>query len=142
MHPSYLQYWRVLFLLLFLTRIVNLCHISDALRIVISFLVLRSICLSSSFAHSKNGPKYLTRETSQVFIPLVRFLLQNLVSRSFLVRLRYSYNLKKIFIFTCLMVSAFNIPKYLLVSFFPSILIISWFDSSYYFTICKFFTPA
>ena len=30
------------------------------------------------------------KETAQVFIPLIRFILHNLVSRSFLVRLRYS----------------------------------------------------
>ena len=80
--------------------------------IVISFLVLRFLCLSASFVHFKNGPKYLSSETSQMFIPLMRFLLQSLVSRSFLVLLRYSF-LNFPFIFLCLMVSASNIPKYL-----------------------------
>ena len=46
-----------------------------ALCSVISFLVLWSICLSSYLVHYKNGPEYLTRGTTQVFIPLIRFLL-------------------------------------------------------------------
>ena len=46
----------------------------NALCIVISCLVLWSICLSSSPVHFKNGLKYLTRETAQVFVPLMRFL--------------------------------------------------------------------
>ena len=51
---------------------------------VINFLVLWSICLSISFAQFKKGPEYLTRETSQVFIRLIRFLYQSLDSRKFL----------------------------------------------------------
>ena len=47
-----------------------------------------------------------------MFIPLMRFLLQGLVSRSFLVRLRCSFIIFS-FIFACLMRYAFNIPKYL-----------------------------
>ena len=35
--------------------------------IVINFLVLWSICLSSSFIHFKNGPKYLARGTAAEF---------------------------------------------------------------------------
>ena len=38
---------------------------------VISFLVLWSICLSSSLTHFKNGPKYLTMGTPQEFIPFI-----------------------------------------------------------------------
>ena len=38
-----------------------------------------------------NGPDDLTRETAHVFIHLVRYLLQSLVSRSFLMRLRLSF---------------------------------------------------
>ena len=45
---------------------------------VISFLVLWSICLSSSLVHFRKGPEYLTRGTAQVFIPLIRFLLESL----------------------------------------------------------------
>ena len=60
------------------------------LCMVISFLVLWFICWSSPI-HFKNGPKYLTKETTQAFIPLMRFLLQRLVSRRLLVRLRYPF---------------------------------------------------
>ena len=44
--------------------------------------------MSSSFVHDL---EYLTNVNAQVFIPLMRFLLQILVSRSFLIHLRYSY---------------------------------------------------
>ena len=63
----------------------------NALCIIISFLVLWSICLSSSRVHLRKGPEYLTRGTAQVFIPLMRFLLLSFVSSSFLVLLRYSF---------------------------------------------------
>ena len=82
-----------------------------AFSMVISFLVLWSIFLGSSPFHFKNGPKYLRRVTSQVFIPLKRFLLKSFVTSRFLVLLRFSLIFS--FISTCLMVSAFNIPKYL-----------------------------
>ena len=63
----------------------------SALCIVISFLVLWSICLSSSLVHLRKGPEYLTRVIAQVFIPLIRFLLESFVLSSFLVLLRYSF---------------------------------------------------
>ena len=56
-----------------------------ALCRVINF-ILWFICMSSF--HFKNGLKYLTRETNQVFIHLITFLLQSLVLRSFLLLLR------------------------------------------------------
>ena len=56
------------------------------LCIIISFLVLWS-----SLINFKNGPKYLTGGTAQVFIPLMRFLLHSLVLSSFLVLWRYSF---------------------------------------------------
>ena len=59
----------------------------QAVYIIISFLILWSICLSSSLVYFKNGPDYLTRGTVQVFIFLMRFLF----SRSFPVRLRYFF---------------------------------------------------
>ena len=59
--------------------------------LVISFLVLWSICLSSSLVYFKNGPEYLTRGTAQVFIPLTRFLQQSFVSSNFLALLRYAF---------------------------------------------------
>ena len=101
----------------------------NALCMVISFLVLWSICLSSSLAHFRKGTEYLTRSTAQVFIPLIRFLQDSFVSSSFLVLLRYSFLILS-FISTCLMVSATKMFKYLLVYFSPSVLILSWLGSS------------
>ena len=43
----------------------------NALCMVISFLVLWSIYLSSSRVDLRNGPEYLTSGTAQVFIPFV-----------------------------------------------------------------------
>ena len=40
----------------------------NALCMVISFLILWSICLSSSLVYFKNSPEYLMRGTAQVFI--------------------------------------------------------------------------
>ena len=62
-----------------------------ALCMVFSFLVLWSICWSSSLVQFKNGPKCLTRRTAQVFILFIRFLPYSLVSSSFLILQRYSF---------------------------------------------------
>ena len=62
-----------------------------ALCIVISFLVLWSICLSSSLVHLRKCLEYLRSNTAQVFVPLIRFLLLSFVLSSFLVLLRYSF---------------------------------------------------
>ena len=59
---------------------------------VISFLVLWSICLNSSLLHFKNSPKYFTRVHSPVFITFTRFLQYSFISSSFLVLLRYFLN--------------------------------------------------
>ena len=64
----------------------SLCY--KALYVIMSFLVLCSICCSSSIVHFKNGPEYLTRGTAQVVIPL----LCSLVLSSFLVLLGYLLN--------------------------------------------------
>ena len=101
----------------------------SALDMVISFLVLWSICLSSSLLYFKEGLEYLTWKTTQVCIPLISFLLDNFVSNSFLV-LQYSLLIFKNFISSCLMVSASQMPKYVSVPFSPSILILSWFGCS------------
>ena len=77
-----------------LLDIYNLSTLSlgcNALCMVISFLVLWSICLSSSQVHFRRGTKYLMRDTAQVFIPLIRFQLESFVSNSFPVPLRYSF---------------------------------------------------
>ena len=92
-------------------------------------IVLWSICLSSSLIPFNNGPEYLTRRTAQLFIPLIRFLLNNLASWSFLNHLKYSFLIFS-FISTCLIVSASKMPNYLYVFFSPSVLILSWFGSS------------
>ena len=52
----------------------------NAIFMVISFLVLRSICLSSSLVHVRKSPEYQTRGTAQVFIPIVRFRRERFVS--------------------------------------------------------------
>ena len=54
-----------------------------ALCIVMSFLVLRSFCFSSSLVYYKNGPKYFRKGAVQAFILLMRFLLYSLILSSF-----------------------------------------------------------
>ena len=82
----------------------------NALCMVISFLVFLSICLSSSLVNLRKCPEYLTRGTAQVFISLMRFLLESFVSSSFVVFLRYSFRILS-FISPCLMVSASKILR-------------------------------
>ena len=55
-----------------------------ALCIVLDSVVLCPICLSSFFVYFKNDAEYLIRVIAQVFIPLMKFLSQSLVSKSFL----------------------------------------------------------
>ena len=105
--------------------------------IVISFLALWSICLSSSLVHLRKGPEYLTSGTAPVFIPLIRFLLFSFVLSCFLVLLKYSFWILY-FISSCLMVPASKMPKYLQVSFSTSVLILSWFGSSIPSVRCHF----
>ena len=77
------------------------------LCIIISFLVLWSICWSSFLVHFKNCPE---RGTAQLFIILMRFLHCSLVSISFLVLLRYSFLILS-FISAYLMVPASIFPS-------------------------------
>ena len=93
--------------------------VCKALCIVISFLVLWSISLSFSLVHLIKGPEYLTRDTAQIFISLIKFWLLSFVSSSFLVLRRYSILIFS-FISTCLMVSASKMPKYLIIFWFGS----------------------
>ena len=72
--------------------------------------------------------------TCQVFIPLMRFLLQNSVSRSFLV-LR-----NNTFFHLCLIVPASYIPWYFQCSFSLSVLILSWFGTFSRVFLLPFFT--
>ena len=85
------------------------CLGCNALRMVISFIVLWSICLSSSVVHFKNGPEYLTKDTALVFIALIRFLQHSFVLNRYLAFLIYFF-LNFSFISTCLMVSASKMP--------------------------------
>ena len=94
-----------------------------------NFLVLWSICLSYSLVHFKNGQEYFTTGTVQVYIPVMRFLLQSLVSRSFLILQRHSFLMFSL-ISVCLLVSVSNIYKFFKFSFSPKILLISWFGFS------------
>ena len=80
------QCLRIFFLLLFLTHKVSQCYM-----LVINFLVFWSICLSSFLVHFKNNSYYLTTRAAQMFISLMRYLLQSLVSTCSLVLLRYSF---------------------------------------------------
>ena len=81
-----------------------------ALCIVISFLVFSSIYLSSSFIYFKNAAKYLRREGQ---ISCFSLWWDSCCRAWFLI------------VFTS------KIPKYLLVSFPPSVLILPWFGSSF-----------
>ena len=81
--------------------------------------------------------EYLKREIAQVFIPFMGSLLYSLVSRSFLVRLSYFLN----FFFQLRLFDdvRFQYSKVLvIVPFFPSVLILSWFGSSVFSVICLF----
>ena len=100
-----------------------------ALCKVMSFLVLLSICLSSSFVHFQNGLELLTRGSAQLFNPFLRFLWYSLASSNFDVLLRYSF---KFFFFHIYLydLSASSIPKYFYVSFSLSIRMFSCFVSS------------
>ena len=107
--------------------------------IVISFFVFWSICRSSSIVHFKNGPEYLTGWwwTTQLFIFLIRFLLQSLVSRKFLVRLSYSFCYfffpSRFFYGVC-----FQYSLELVIFFSQSVLIRSWFANSIPSVFCLF----
>ena len=124
MHPSYLQY----FLLLFLTHIVCLRHLSD----------VRPYVSSSVFSFSVPFVAVLLLSISRM-VPSILLGGQptRLVSRYFFVLLRYPFIVFS-FLFACMMVSASNIYKYLLFFFSLSVQVISWFDSSIHFNICLF----
>ena len=70
----------------------SLCHLWDVRLCALSSTFLSSgrFCLSSFLIHFKNGLDYFSKWAVQVFIVLI-FLLQSLGSKSFLVRLRYSF---------------------------------------------------
>ena len=61
------------------------------MQITKNVLAFLNIFLSSILVHFKNISEYLKRRNTQLFIYLMRFLLQSLVSRSFLFCLWYSF---------------------------------------------------
>ena len=65
---------------LFLMHIICVCNV---LCIEINFFVFWSISLSSYLVYIKNGPGHLANGTVLVFIPLMKFQPQRLVSRFF-----------------------------------------------------------
>ena len=97
-----------------------------AYSIVINFLLVWSICRSFLLIYFKNHPEYPTRGTAKTFISLMRYLREGFVSRSFLALSRYTFLIFS-FVFTCLMVSAPNIPKFMWCFFIPSLLMLSDF---------------
>ena len=112
------------------------CHLSDVKHCASSWVFLFSSQFVLPLSTSRIVPKYLTRRSAKVFIPLMKFLFNSLVSISFLL-LGYSFRFFS-FISTCLMVSASSIPKYLQVPFSPIVLTLSWFVSSILSVICRF----
>ena len=99
---------------------------SNAFCIVIKFLVCCSVFLSFFLVLFKNGPEYHTRETTQVFIPFMIFLLQSLISNNFLVLLKYYF-----LIFSFISVWGCPLPIFPstcnFLSFLSNSLILSWF---------------
>ena len=99
----------------------------NALCMVISFLVLWSVCLSSSLVHLRKGPEYLPSGTAQVFIPLIRFLLYSFVSSS---SPEIFFFINFLF-YLCLFDGVSLQDVQVFVGFlFSSLLILSWFGSS------------
>ena len=96
--------------------------------IVVSFLVFWLICLSSLLVIFKNAPEYLLRGTAMEIIPLIRFLLQSVVSRNFIVRLRYSFVIFLLFP----LVWWYPLPV------FSNTWFLSWFGSSIPSVTCLF----
>ena len=105
MRQRCLQCWQVLFLHRFLIHIV--CY---TLCIVICFLVFLVQTLMFFSSPLRKYPECPTRCTTQVFIPLIRFLPLSFVSNSFVVLLIYSLLIFS-FISTSLNVSASKIAN-------------------------------
>ena len=102
------------------TYILSLLSLGcKGLCIVISFLVLWFICLSSSFVHFS-------------FVILKRGSLSVCLFDEIPVCFREFFRSSDIFYFlSCLMASASNISKFFQDSFCPSVLILSWFGTSF-----------
>ena len=85
--------------------------------------------------HFKNGPEYLKRETAQVFIPLMRFLICSLVSSSFLIHLRYSFSIFCWFFFCCCF---FVVVSFFFFFFFVVFLLLFLFFSFFFSSLLVF----
>ena len=83
------------------------------LYIVINFIDLCSISLSSSLVHLRNDPEYLRRGIGLMFIPLMKFLLQSLVSKGFV----------SLQVFSCFPLFQFHMAHFSMSNSIP----ISWF---------------
>ena len=93
------------FFFFFMKNIIGRYHLSN----VVTYLITTNFHFIVLF---KNSTEYLTKRSTQMFIPLIRFLLQSLASSSFVVLLSYFFLISS-FIFLCLIMCAFTIPSYL-----------------------------
>ena len=108
MNQHCLQRWRVLFLLFFLTHVVNTCHLWDLSPYTSSWVFL----FSDAVVYQLQELSRLSyKGTALEFIPLTWFLLYSLVSSSSLILFIYAFSIFS-FISTYLIVSAYNIFKY------------------------------
>ena len=82
--------WQVIFFLLFLVYTVCISHLLYVRTCAQDFW---SNWLSSFLVPLKNGREYLARGTVYVLINLMRFQLEILVSKIFLVYLRFSFSI-------------------------------------------------
>ena len=92
-YRRYLQFWWVLFLLLFLIHTICLRYHWDV-RVYAStwvFFLYGPFLKVFSLVCFMNNSEYHTRGTTRVFIPWMRFLLYSLVSSNFFVLQRYFF---------------------------------------------------
>ena len=113
-----LQCWQIIFHF-FLSDKILLFHLSDVRPCASSLVFLLSATLVGVFFCR---PEYLTKGIAQVFFSWMKLLPQGWVSSRSFVLLRYSFSIFS-FIYTCLMVPATNVPKYLKFFFSQSIYI-------------------
>ena len=100
-------HWQFIYIYIYIYIFWSTEHLSCSFLIyTVSFIIYIYIYILPTL----ESPEYLARETAQVFIPLINFLLLSLILRSFLL-LRYSFVI--FFSSVCLMVSTSNIHRYL-----------------------------
>ena len=104
---------------------------------IMSFLVLWSICWSSSLDLFKNNPEYLSSGTALGFIPFMKFLLYSFALSIFFVLLHYSF--KNIFFnFRLLDVVCFQYSQLFPDFLFSQPSYFSWFVSSIHSVVYSF----